>query len=567
MTRSRRSSITSIKSAASSVLYHLIPGRRKSQTSTRPERPTIDTSFASQSALSRDDPKSSRSTSEFPNFSRPLPSSGVRHDSGYSSTTTTPLSSSAPLDQLPRSEEYTSLAKGGFSSGRPSLSDMSRGNGSIDDLRDNGAVLSATYSRWGHEWRSTPPNATPIDQEEEEEEEEEREEDDDEDWISGSSIPQASPVPSNDTDIDRIQPRGRTNTGSSLLDQHSDANDLSSSNGNGRSRDSLNKRSLEFLRSLDSRIAHPKAPRTTRVSHKNGSWLGADDFAEPLPESLRIYPPVQTTHRSREISTASHSVGEGSNQLERYGNRMAGVEDLASMRTQSSSEEVTQQRMSDEPHEHQSWGDKLRRVFSRSSLKSSHSDNSIFSGGRGRRRSIVGSIMDVFSRSRNRVSNVRYIDTPKVELDDGSEDRSRPRLSRTASGISTATTRLGRMRDELVDLFSGLTRSSCKSDGGEEVQTTGNEPYLTLNMSDYQPNSDSVTSESARTDRTDSSDHRNRRGVKINRELYFAQIQRERDLNSFDAGIRDRNRFDDQRSSSVSGGEDLVVYEVGHLPG
>ncbi|WVQ69345.1 uncharacterized protein L199_007562 [Kwoniella botswanensis] len=462
--RSRSSSLSSIKSVVSTALSYLIPSRQSNTHSrSKPELPSIDTSFSPRIELRPSDKTSTDvrpSQSKIPNFSRHL----NRHDSGYapSSGSITATSSSirkAPIDVFYGGEGKNSRSYSTSSSSRPSLSlNALSSNGSVDDLHDRGRVTTPHYySRWRtgeeddqEEWRHTPTPRTSSDRWS-------NDDDEDDDYYDYREEESNDPPPG--TFIGNTG-RERSNTSFSLLSQQSD--DSCSSNGIYKPRKSLNRRSLDILSSLNSRLLFRSTPKVRELPERNRSWLGEDDA---LPEPLRIYPPKASSSDQEESSSEpydDHSVSL---------KRIDHIRDL-SQNSDDESVKTGSVSANEGTHTHHKWRDRLKRTFSRSSSKSD-----MFSGGNGRRRSMIGSIMDILSGNTSKTSLSEVADDrPKIEPDDvdGSSVGIRP-LSRTSSGLSTATTRLKRIKGDLMELFSGFTKSLHGADDSK-IREKGEEP-------------------------------------------------------------------------------------------
>ncbi|WWD07582.1 hypothetical protein V865_005683 [Kwoniella europaea PYCC6329] len=457
--RSRSSSLSSIKSVASTALSYLIPSRRSStQSRSKPDLPSIDTSFSPRIKLKPSDKTSTDvrfSQSKIPNFSRHL----NRHHSGYApgtgSTTATSTTSTdnAPINVLYEGEEKSAGSYSTSSSSRPSLSlNALSSNGSVDDLHDRGRVTAPHYySRWKgeeddqEEWRHTPTPRTSSDR---------WAADDDEEDYDNREEESNDPPPN--TFIGNTG-RERSYTTFSLFSQHSD----DSTSSNGKPRRSLNRRSLDALSSLNSHLLPRRTPQVRRLPERNRSWLGEDD----LPEPLRIYPPVNEFSLSDEVESSSEPYDDHSVSPK----RIDYIQD-PSQDPDDGPVNIGIDSDNEGTHTHHKWRDRLKRTFSRSSSKSD-----IFSGGNGRRRSMISSIMDILSGNtpKTSFSNVAN-DRPRIEPDDvdGSSVGIRP-LSRTSSGISTATTRLRRIKGDLLELFSGLTKSSHRINDSNMRERTG----------------------------------------------------------------------------------------------
>ncbi|WWD00675.1 hypothetical protein V866_007610 [Kwoniella sp. B9012] len=541
--RSRSSSLSSIKSVVSTALSYLIPSRQSNTHSrSKPELPSIDTSFSPRIELKPSDKTSTDvrpSQSKIPNFSRHL----NRHDSAYAPSTTSntvtatsTANNTIPTDVMYKGEGQSAGSSSISSSNRPSLSlNALSSNGSVDDLHDRGRVTTPHhYSKWKaeeddqEEWRHTPTPRTSSDR---------WADDDDGDDYDYDYREEESNDPSPNTFIGNTG-RERSNTSFSLFSQHSD----DSTSSNGKPRRSLNGRSLDALSSLNSHLILRRTPQVRRLRKRNRSWLGEDDFEQPLPESLRIYPPEAETFSSNEDE--GDSSGESYNEDPLSPERLDSIVDLSqnsddeSAKTGSVSED-------EGTHTQRKLRDRIKRTFSRSSSKSD-----MFSGGNGRRRSMIGSIMSMLSGNTPKtiLSNVAN-DRPKIESDevDGLSVGIRP-LSRTSSGISTATTRLKSLKGDLMELFSGLTKSVRRTDDSNMREKEEGPRWLDLNLDDssHSEESPTITNTDIPSVSTDV------RGIDVDQTLYDNQIPRERELEEFEASLRDRNRFGNQRSDSSS---------------
>ncbi|OCF58728.1 hypothetical protein L486_03218 [Kwoniella mangroviensis CBS 10435] len=464
--RSRSSSLSSIKSFASTALSYLIPSRRSdTQPRSKLELYPVDTSFSPRLERSNKIPSTAVSSqSMIPNFSRHL----KRHDSAYApsttsntATATSTSNNSTPTDVMYESEVKSAGSSSTSSSTRPSLSlNALSSNGSVDDLHDRGRVTTPHYySRWRtgekddqEEWRHTPtPRASSH-----------RWADDDYEEYYDYREEETNDSPS--SAFIGNSGRERSNSSFSLFSRHSD----DSTSSNGRPRRSLNRRSLEALRSLNSHV-HRKTPKVRQLPERNKSWLGEDDA---LPEPLRIYPPQASSSDQEDSSSESYDEDPLSSE------RLDSTRDLS----QNSNDESVKSGSSNDnegTHTRHKWRDRLKRTFSRSSSKSDMS-----SAGNGRKRSMIGSIMDILSGNTSRISisNVAN-DRLKSEPDDvdGSSVGIRP-LSRTSSGISTATTRLKRIQGDFMELFSGFTKSSRGTEHSKLREKGNGTPYSDLDF-------------------------------------------------------------------------------------